>query len=193
MSIIKDGTGTSSLAKVSTKGRLSTFSITETEELFQIGEGNAYNIETPTFTLTGSVKSAVLYVKNNEEKDLIITGFFTLLGTSTGGTGDLTIFHEFNTVAGSIVSTANTITPVNKNAGSAKSLDVDAYYGFNGATVDTGLKSITSLSTATGRNPLLVSVTLPKSKSITVSVTPQSGNTSMQILAALDCHLKSTL
>lgn len=192
MGFITDGTGTGVMACVSADNRLKTDAITTSKEVSALENQWAFNIETPLITLTSAGKSGVLYLKNNEQsKNIHISGFFNLLGNSTGGSGDLYLYYEFNTVGGTFVAaTSNTVTPVNKYVGSTKSMSATVLFGAEGLTVDTGLKAITSLSTSIGRNPLFVEILLPPAGSIAVSVKPQASNTSMDLIAAIDCHLK---
>ena len=63
------------------------------------------------------------------------------------------------------------------------------FFGAEGLTVDSGLKKITSLSTSTGINPLLVHIVLPKTHSVAISITPFVGTTNMSLVAALDCYV----
>lgn len=189
---IKDGTGSGRLCKVTSDGRLDTFSISETEEDKGVISGTSFNIETPVITLTTGNKSSLLYVQNNEDEDLVLTGFLTLTGPSTGGSGYLLVEHEYNPTSGgsTLVSAGVDITAVNKNAGNARLLDATIKYGAEGSTVDAGLTKITGLHSGTGRLVLPITIVLPKGNSIAVSVTPQSGNTSMAVIVAIDCYLK---
>lgn len=190
---IKDGSGSGRLCKVTSDGRLDTFSIAESEENKGVLSGTSFNIETPVITLTTGNKSGLLYVENNEEEVLILTGFFTLTGASTGGSGYILVEHEYNPTSGgsTLVSAGTAMTAVNKNAGNARVLDATIKYGAEGSTVDAGLKKITGLHIATGRLVLPITIALPKGNSIAVSVTPQAGNTSMPVIVAIDCYLKT--
>jgi hypothetical protein len=190
---IQDGSGTGRLCKVTSDGRLDTFSVSETEEDKGVIAGTSFNIETPIITLTTGNKSGLLYVKNDDELDLILTGFFTLTGASTGGSGYILVEHEYNpTSAGSTLISAGTdVLAVNKSVGNARQLNATIKYGAEGSTVDAGLKKITGLHTGTGQLVLSVTINLTKGASIAVSITPQAGNTSMPVIAAIDCYLKT--
>ena len=85
---IKDGEGSGIKAGVTTDKRLKTDSITLNTADYNSVLGQAFNINTGKFTLSSSNKSAVMYVKYNGLKSLIITGLFYLIGNSTGGSGD---------------------------------------------------------------------------------------------------------
>ena len=191
MTQIQDGTGKGYLAKVDARNKLETFSTSQTEEDYHLKKGSGFNIETPVITLTSAAKSGVLYVKNNSVDDIVITGFFNLLGAITGTTsGNMFLYYEFDTVGGTLIAaTTNVVTPVNKRAGGATTLDATVLYGAQGLTVDSGLKKISSLSTGTGINPLFVRVILPKGSSVSVSIQPFTGTTNMSLIAALDCFI----
>lgn len=187
---IQDGKGNGYLVEVDSRNKLVTASTTQTEEEYHLAKGDGFNVETPVITLTSNAKSGVLYIKNNDDEDLVITGFFNLLGAISGTTsGDMYLYYEFDTVGGTLISsTSNIITPVNKRAGSTNVLNATVLYGAEGKTTDTGLKKITSLSTGNGRNTLFVRVILPRGSSVSVSIKPFTGTTSMALIAALDCY-----
>lgn len=189
---IKNGTGDGDYrARVDSANRLHVSAETITHEINHTIEGFGFNIETPLITLSTSGKSGVLYFKNNEEKDIIITGFFNLLGEITGTiSGNMILEYEFNTVGGTLIAAAsNIITPVNKRPGSSNTIDVTALYGAEGLTTDSGLKTITSLSTGTGRNTLVVHIALATNQSVSVSITPFTGTTNMDLIAAMDVYI----
>lgn len=190
---IQDGGGTGRLVKVTPDGRIETFAVTESEEESGILKGTSFNIETPLINLTTANKSGLLYIENNEANDLVLTGFFTLTGPSTGGVGTILVEHQFNptTTGSTLVSAGTAIVPVNKNAASAKSLDAVILYGAEGSTVDAGLKTITGYHISTGRLALVLTIDLPQGTSIAVSVTPQPSNTSMNVMVAVDCYLRT--
>jgi len=171
--VIEDGTGKGFKLKITSANRARVESVEQSIEQRQNGSGNSFNIETPIIKLTTANESGVLYLKNTGSEDIVITGFFNLLGNSTGGAGDFFLFYRFNTDGGTLKSTtANVITPVNKNGGSSETFPGTVLFGAEGKTVDSGLKTISSLSTGTGRNTLLVEIVLPKSSSISVSIQP---------------------
>ena len=196
MSFIEDGTGDGYSAKVTSGNRLSVLADIETVETQHVKNGDSFNVETPVITLTSGAKSGVLYIKNTGEKDIVITGFFNLTGPSTGAlaTEHMLLHYEFNTTAGTLLSaTSNVVTAVNKRVGSNKTLPATIQYGAQGLTVDASLTGITSVSTSAGRNTLLLTLALPKSQSVSVSITPFSSNTSMVLIAALDCYIEQDL
>ena len=196
MEQIQDGTGKGYLAKVDSDNRLYTKSVVSTEQEHESSNGLAYNINTGIITLTNATKTPVLYLKNNEELDLIIDTVLYMTGASTGGSGDVLVEIVRNPTAGTIVSGASDVEMnVNRNFGSTRSLSVNAYKGATGNTLTDGVKFIESiLSTATQRVAVSVgAVIIPKGSSIAIQITPPTGNTSMATEWAVSCYLSDTL
>ena len=81
MSIIQDGAGTGNRVKVR-GNKLFSHTITEDESLHASENGDAYNINTGTIGLTSTTASGVLYIKNNESRDLVIDRKSTRLNSS---------------------------------------------------------------------------------------------------------------
>jgi len=181
---IIDGTGSGKKAKVDNGNRLHTHSVSESIIEFAALNGESYNINTGTITLTTANESAVLYFKNNGENPINIASVGYLLGNSTGGAGDLLATVYLNPTTGTIVSGATDVDiNVNKNFGSSKVLAVDAYKGAEGNTITNGGDAYYSLLNGAGKQYVISTgtVVIPKGSSIGVSITPQTGNTNMDI------------
>ncbi len=189
---IQDGRGTGNRAGVTEDGKLLVFATTETEETNGVHNSTSFNIETSKITLTSGSKSGILYVQNDETLDLIITGFFMLTGGSTGGSGDIETAIEYNpTATGStLVSAGTDVAAVNKNVGSSVTLNATIKEGVEGSTVDAGLKKISSMWLGPGRLVVPITINLPKGRSVALTITPQTGNTSMAVIAAVDVYIK---
>jgi len=196
MEQVQDGTGKGYLAKVDSDNRLYTKSVVSTEQEHESSNGLAYNINTGIITLTNATKTPVLYLKNNEEFDLIIDTVLYMTGASTGGSGNVLVEIVRNPTAGTIVSGASDVEMnVNRNFGSTRSLSANAYKGATGNTLTDGVKFIESiLSTATQRVAVSVgAVIIPKGSSMAIQITPPTGNTSMATEWAISCYLSDTL
>lgn len=173
---IKDATGTGVGAKVNSEQRLETTSVITTD--YELGslQGDAFNINTGFVTYTGDQEHAALYIKNNEDRDLLLQGWF--IGVeSIGGTptGNPLFRAYFNATGGTIVSTADPVTVVNRNAGSNEVFDLDVYRGFSTATV-TGqdTEPVLFQFQGTGRTFGSVFLIVPKGSSIAVTVDPNT-------------------
>lgn len=181
---IIDGTGSGKKAKVDAQNRLHTHSVSEGLVEHASANGNSYNINTGTLTLTSSNESGLLYLKNNADSDVHIASIGYLMGNSTGGTGDINITVVRNPSLGTVVSDASLVDiNENKNVGSSKELTVNAYKGGEGKTITNGDPLYYSLVAGSARGYVISTgtVVIPKGGAIGVKLTPQTGNTSMNV------------
>jgi hypothetical protein len=192
---IEDGTGQGYLAKVDSLNRIRTFSIIEPDVDAASELGNSYNFNTGIINLTSANKSAVFYVKNNGDNQLVVPTLFYLLGNSTGGSGDVLITVLRNPTAGTIISGASDMemNGVNRNFGSSKGLTVDAYKGQEGSTFTDGDKVIESIFNQTPTRAAISvgAIVLPKGSSIGIDITPAAGNTSLDVEFAAAVYVRS--
>lgn len=189
--ILRDGTGSGSLAKVNQNNRLYTTSITIDENLQATKSGNSYNINTGVITLTNTTDTPIMYLKNNETASLHIYAIAVGFGPSTGGSGVNKITVVRNPTAGTIVSGATDVDiNSNRNYGSPNTLTVDAYKGATGLTMTDGDDHLLLFQGASGRLFATIDELLPVGSSIGVKITAPTGNTSMDVYAALICHLE---
>ena len=189
--IIKDGTGKGYLAKVGSNNRLATDSITETIQEKAITEGDGYNVATSRITLTTTNESALFYIENLEDQDLILTSVFLNTvngaGTLTGGQPVLKIYR--NPSSGTIISNAKPIlTESNSNFGSNKSLDARLYEGVEGdnltgqdAIIDVPLPSRAAVTFIEFQTRVI----LPKGSMYGISYQPEAGSTSVDVITGL--------
>ena len=192
--IIKDGTGTGLTAKVSSEHRLFTDSVNRTKSENASTHGDAYNINTGDITLTTANESAVLYVVNNEDEDLIVSTVIFLIGNSTGGTGDLVASIFSGPTAGTIVSDASDVEmKANKNFGSNKTLTADAFKGDEGKTLTDGTVAFRSRLNGASKQYSIGTgdIILPKGASIGIKITPQASNTNTTLQVALATYLRN--
>jgi hypothetical protein len=191
---IEDGTGQGLSAKVNEFGQLSTKSVISTLENFGATKGYTFNVNTGTISLTSANASALLYLKNNGESSVYVSSIGYLIGNSTGGSGDIDVEVLRNPTAGTIVSGATDVDIVaNKNFGSSRPLTADVFKGAEGNTFTDGELAYRSLLNSAGKQYTIAtgSVILPRGSSIGIRMTPQTGNTSMDVqvfLAVLDSN-----
>lgn len=136
---IEDGTGTGFTAQVDTKNRLKTNAIANSEGFQAARDSDAYSISSGVVNLTSASASAVLFVKNTEDRDLVIENLDINQGDQSGGPGagrQVEIIK--NPAAGTIVSAGVDVTKENKNFGSSKVLDATAKKGVEGSTITDG-------------------------------------------------------
>lgn len=186
MTVITSGAGVPYRAKVGADLRLAVDAITETIEEKAITDGDGYNIATSKITLTSTNESALFYLKNNEDQDLIITSVFINTSSSVGTlVGQPTFKIYRNPIGGSIVSTATKATPVNNNFGSNKTLVVDSYSGAEGDAFDSWNALIDVPLPTRGAAPLLefsATIILPKGATYGLSYQPETGSTSVDLI-----------
>ena len=139
---IEDGTGKGFSVGVDSQNRLFTRSITESEFDKATRTGNAYNINTLFFLVTGSTEAPLLYLKNNEEKTLTLAAWFFATSGSSSSNGIIKMFP--NATSGTIIDSGTDVEAVNRLIGSSNTLDADIKRGGDGFT-----------ATGYGTNPVL--------------------------------------
>lgn len=193
MAQIEDGTGTGQRAKVDANNRLFTNSVVASENEFANSNGNAYNINTGIITLTNAVETPVLYVKNNEDEPLHVSAIAIGMFPSADGVSTETPYSTVirNPTAGTIITSSPTDVDINsnRNYGSQNTLTVDAYKGATGDTMTDGDDHIIFQQSEPSRLFATIDEVLPKGASIGIKIKPQTSNTSMDVYAALICHL----
>jgi hypothetical protein len=176
---IQDGTGKGFNVGVDKTNRLLSRTINETIFENSAEEGEAYFMGTPLVTLTNAALSAVFFVVNNEDFDLIFDNFFFIAEATTGGSP--AIFRSSWYKGSTAMSSATSFTPLNQNFGSSKTLSGTFQYGAQGAAF-TGGEVVTQLSFPIGQfNDIPAKLVLPKGSSFGIGVTPPTGNTSMAV------------
>lgn len=180
-----------SVAKVDIHKRLHVDAITFGRAEQEAEIGNGYNINTGVINLTSANKSGVLYFKNNEKDDIVISGIFLPFGNSNSS-GDVLVSILRNPTTGTVVSdeTAAEMAAVNRNFGSNFTLTADIYKGAEGKTFTNGDKVIETIVQDGQRTALIIGdIILPKGSSIGFDITPPTSNTSMDVQIAFNVFL----
>ena len=187
--VIKDGQ-TGDTAQVDEKHRLVTMSIIQSGGVAAALEGDLYNINTETIVLTSDSASSLLYIKNTDNVPWIVDRVFYNAGTSTGGTGEFLAEVLANSSTGTLISAGTAITPFNLNFSSNKSLTAITLKGAEGSTVTNGGVRVSTIIPASGVRVLIPfdSIVMEPGSSLVVKITPQTGNTSMNIQVGLNLH-----
>ena len=168
---IIDGTGTGERAKVDKNNQLHTFSVIETEQRQAASKGNEYNLNTGAISYAGTAESAMMYFKNDETQDYIITAIAVGIGTRSGTVTDaakITVLR--NPTGGDIVTDA---TPIdmksNSNFGSSNTLKTTTltYKGKDGGTITGGNEHAIFYS---GEGPLFAGVNIELTKGSSVGL-----------------------
>ena len=193
--MIEDGTGQGFKAKVTPNNRLKTTGIDLNLTEAATESGDTYNLNSTETTLNTTGESAIFYLKNLEETNLIITSIVVNIMDYAGTDGQpvLTIYR--NPTAGTIVSGASACNEQNRNYGSNKTLTMECYQGTEGKTLSGQDNTIPVYLPSTAALTLIsfaTVVVLPKGASIGLSWTPPSGMTSTKIIASLEVTLNGT-
>lgn len=177
-----DGGGTGTEAVVSNGGKLNTLSVSETPRLDAVRKAKAYGIISPEITLTSGAESGVLYLKNeNADSMMVVDEISVSLGTSTGGSGDAEVRSIASATGGTLISAGTAVSPLNKNLGSTIPAQGTFLYGAQGSTVTGGsdINACLLASPSNFKGYCLLGV--PNGTSVSIAVTPPSGNTSMAL------------
>lgn len=191
--VIKDGSGGSSFAKVDSANRLYTFSTIQDEFTLGVSEGEAFSISTGVINLTSANESGVLYFKNLEDRDVIVKELFIQTGISTGGSGDVIRTDYIAPTGGTLISAASAGIKINLNAGSLKTIDMTVYKGVEGSTVSGALASLDSLLRLDNNFVQSTGTILTKGSALAMTITPPTGNTSMNVSVTLTLFISKKL
>lgn len=178
MTVIKDGTGTGYQVQVDTQNRLQVRATTLDEERFSASSGDSFAFSSNLVSFTAATDSAILYIKNEDSRPLVIDRARVMLGTVTGGTGDWTLRFIRNGTLGTIVTNAVTAGITNTNHGSSKEPVGDFYRGVQGDTLTDGTGAPFPLKSA-GEGQLIFDLIriLPTGASLGVRLQPPTGTT----------------
>lgn len=186
---LTDGTGKGYSAKIDSRNRLSTDSTNISQYEDASREGFSYVINSGYVSLTSSnTTSAVLFVKNDGDRDLAMVRFQLSARDSVGATQTHGRFIFYRNPGGMTGGAGTSATALNLNFGSSNALDVSTEVGRNLATFTTltpfnspvvRLQEITLLESA---------VVVPKGSSIGVSFTTPDGNTSLEVAVGINIH-----
>lgn len=190
--INEDGTGAGWKQKIDERNFAHTFGINESESIDATRNGRAFNINSGLITLTtnSSTRNTLLYFKNDEDDDYVITG--TVVGVfdrSASISDDPIIYMVRNPTGGTTITnaTAADVAGSNNNFGSNKTLKTTTLM-YKGADSDGAMTGGTDHLLALGsdgRTPIVeLAIDLPKGSSIGIEI---DGNTtgSFQCYAAL--------
>lgn len=171
------------------------FAITEDEQKQAAEKGNEYNINTGeiAFSTNSTARTTLLYFKNDEDTDYIITGVAVGLGTrSVTITDAANVFIVRNPLTGTTITNTNAVDmKSNTNFGSTNTLKSTtlAYKGADGEGVTSGGTDHALLYMTDGRLYANINIELPKGSSLAVEF---DGNTSgtFNVYAAIIGYVK---
>lgn len=185
-----DGTGKGYRAKVDVANRVHTRSVTISAEQQATIDGDSYNINTGIINISGTSASSILYFKNSEDRNYIITAIALGVGAGTASdSGELTLIE--NPTGGDLITDGTAVSiNRNRNAGSGKVLAADIYKGKDGGTVTGGDDTALFFQGTSGRLFAAFPFVVPKNKSIALKYDPNLSSGSVNVYAALIGHLE---
>lgn len=183
------------IAAVTINKRLKTAAVSVTLTELATETGDTYNISTGTAALTTSNESALFYLKNNEDTDLLIDTIIVNIKDYVGTDGQPVLKIYRNPTDGTVISNATDAGQSNRNFGSSKSVDTNMYQGGEGETMsgqDAIIEVFLPSTAALTINAFTTLVVLKKGSSLGVSYTPPTGMTSVNIVVAVNVTLNGT-
>ena len=118
---------------------------------------------------------------------------FSYSGASTGGAGEFLAEVVANPTEGTLISAGSNLTVHNLNFGSSKVLDALTLVGVEGSTITNGEIRVGTIIPTSGVRVLIAfdSIIIPPGASLSIDVTPQTGNTSMNIQVGVNIYKAS--
>ena len=192
--IIQDS-GSGVTARVYKDGELAVKSVSLTEAESATDKEESYFIGTGIVNLTSAGESAVMYFKNNENRNVHVDSIVLTSSPSTGGAALESMIFRFyeNPLSGTIIDNALDGIELNRNLGASKTIDTDTFKGQEGATVVQSSDPLPSLIAGAGRGVLNIDFTITKGKGFIISLQPTTGNTNLDCTVAIVCHLAPEL
>lgn len=188
---LESGSGNGREAKIGTDNRLYVDAKTIPQKLIATKNGDAYNLNTGIVSI--SATTGMMYVKNNEDKDLAIET--VIVGTGAGSyntTGEVQIQVTRNPTTGTTIDNTTAIAQnANRNFGSSNTLSATAYKAAaSGNTITDGTDIILiGAPNAQARTAANIDLILQKGNSIGIEVNPNLASGSVNCYVALIVHL----
>ena len=185
---IQDGTGSSKKVKVSSSNKLFVESVVRSEREEEGILGEAYNVSTGFVRLTSANQSSVLYFKNNEDEDLIVTEFLFAVRGSTGGTTRHIRVDIIKNPASMSSGSGTDLNISNINFGSSNTVNSDSEIGQEGSTLNRGTTYLLLVAPLDNLTTEVASTIIPKGSSIGVNVVPPTSNTALDVNVEIKLH-----
>ena len=183
---ILDGHGTGFEARINKEGRVLTAGISMPAIQNAACRGKAYNLQTSKINLTSAASSGIMYLQNNDSDHTVVLGELrTFLGQSNSP-GDTELIMYANPTGGTLLTAGTAVTPVNRNFGLTVPALATAYEGAEGKTITGGVVAIAAIAQSGVGAGVQLYFVIPNGKSLAVSITPPTGNTSMAVRMRLN-------
>ena len=189
MAKIEDGTGLGFDARVDENNRIHVHSVNVTEVVHAAEQGLAYNLNTGQISVTND--ATLIYFKNNETRDFVISAI--AVGNDGGATYStrplITVVR--NPTGGDLISDQTDVDMnQNRDFGSSRVLNTDAYKGKVGGTLTGGNDIAILQSTTGGRDFFTLDFVLTEGSSIGLTYTANISSGTSLIYVALIGYLR---
>ena len=181
-------------AKVNSEGALKVRSVCATEVEHSVIEGDAFQAYTSVVTITGDTRTAIVYLQNNDQSDILITSVAVGTSPSTGGVNDEILIEAVgNVLPTDDIATNGTLIPIlNRNGGASRVFDGIAKKGPSLPAVN-GVATTGTLSSLTNAQTFMLTTVIPKGGALSVEVLPPAGNTEMDITISIAFHVQEEI
>lgn len=176
---------------VDDEGKIQARAVSISEQASKAIAGDTYNLNTGLITLTSDAETPIFHFKNDsEDKPMVVTRVFVTFLVSTGGTGEVIASME-KAVSGGTILTGTEVDPQNFNFGSSRSPGATFIIGATGLTFTGGIKVPEFLFTGDNQRHTIPfdAIILPRGASMTFTLTPPAGNTSMVVEAGANVYI----
>ena len=190
MAMIEDGVGSGRRAQVNSKNRIVVEAVTFDREDDAISSGVGYQLTSGPINYTsGGTPSAVFYMQNEEDVDVVLDRVVLMIGTATGATGDWSHRIVRNPTGGTLISNAVPGGISNSNHGSANILNGgnSIYKGVEGDTLTGGTGVPLPIQIQSNRILFPIGRRIPKNQSFGIEITPPAGTTAA--VSVTVCHV----
>lgn len=169
---IQDGTGRGFLARVDNENRLLTRASVQSEFDKSTSLGSAFNINTEFITITNATETPLLYIKNEDDFDLIVEAWFVGTDVAIGTATRQSIMRvHANPTGGTIISAGADLDVVNRSIGSSDELNAVVKSGGDAFTLTTlGTPVLYQTQANVARNFGIVHLSLKKGSSLAVTI-----------------------
>lgn len=169
---IQDGTGKGYLVKVDSENRIIARSVVQSEFDNSTSESNAFNINTEFLTITNATETPILYIKNNEDHDLIVEAWFIGTDVAVGSATRQSIMRVHpNPTGGTIISSGSNLSAINRSIGSSEELNAIIKLGGDAFTLTTsGSPVLYQTQANVARNFGIVHLAVKKGSSLAVTI-----------------------
>ena len=189
MAKIEDGTGLGFDARVDENNRMHVHAVNVTEVVHAAEQGLAYNLNTGQISVTND--ATLVYLKNNETRDFVVSAI--AVGNDGGATYStrplITVVR--NPTGGDLISDQTAVDMnQNRDFGSSRVFDSDAYKGKVGGTLTGGNDIAILQSTTGGRDFFTLDFVLTEGSSIGLTYTANISSGTSLIYVALIGYLR---